>query len=1139
MIERLSTWLEPVVDLSGRHNFSSAPVDSKAWGSQAWTPVIAGRALQVLALTTLVGWIAGWSWLTNWGASLASMRPITALCFLAAGSALAGEAIVNRRVAAGLGWAICAAGVLSLVVIFAGPASANVMRMSQATAIGFILAGVAVASRHHPNYAQAVPFLAGAIVIIAAIALLGYAYGSSDLYALPLFGSLSLPTGAGFLVLAVGLLADPGTRWPEVSLRTALGVLVAGALLPAVVFIAMQSRKAELERAGVIEAAGRELTRSLADAADRKIGERTALLRGLVTSPALKSGDFATFYEQASVAVGADEGWIDVADWDGRQLINTLVPFGTALPAAATTSVMQKAADTGLAQVSDVFIGAVAAGRQLVSVSYPVAGTEWIVNWRMPIDVFLQDTKSLSPEGWILALADRQGLIIARSKDNDKWAGKPAAASAWQMAQQSPSGWSRATTLEGLPVQFGWRQLPSGWVALVGLDDTIVRKAEQALATRLTQGMLVAALLGLLVALLAAAAIGRPLLRLADAADAFGRGEVPASEPSNVREIGFVRAALTKAAELRVATERALLEREALLRSATSNASVGLVMVDIGRRYSFANPAYTRILGLKFSPEELIGKGPAEVLPGVYATQIAPNLDRAFAGERCTFELAKQRAGGECGTYVVVYEPQRDGAGTVAAVIVTIFDITDRKRAEDELRESEERFRKIFENAATGIVIADWHGQVQQCNPAYCALLGFTQAELCQDEFVTRVHPDDRAVNLANIERLKAGETQSFELENRYVDKNGQPVWVHKFVSILRDETGRPAYIVALVTNVTERKRSERALRESEARFAATVQTAADAIIVINERGLVQSINPATERMFGYNANEVIGNNVSLLMPEPHHSAHDGYLAAFCRTGQAKVIGSGREVDGRRKDGSTFPADLSVAEWRVGDQRYFTGIMRDITVRKEHESHVRLIMRELSHRTKNALAVAQAMAWQTARSTTDVDEFQERFSQRIDGLSRSIGLLVRGDWEGVKLHDLLMEQLAPFLDAAARLTCEGPPLVLHPNGAQDLGLVVHELATNASKYGALSAPDGRIVITWTIRTSDQPVLQLDWQEIGGPLIEPPVRCGFGTTVIRDMLARTYKAKTELDFKASGFTWRLEIAAGRIVRETAC
>ncbi|MGZ8387368.1 MAG: HWE histidine kinase domain-containing protein [Rhodoplanes sp.] len=230
--------------------------------------------------------------------------------------------------------------------------------------------------------------------------------------------------------------------------------------------------------------------------------------------------------------------------------------------------------------------------------------------------------------------------------------------------------------------------------------------------------------------------------------------------------------------------------------------------------------------------------------------------------------------------------------------------------------------------------------------------------------------------------------------------------------------------------------------------------------------------------------------------------------------------------------------DLALTEWSVEGRRYFTGIMRDITARKERERHIRLIMGELSHRTKNVLAVVQAMAWQTSRTTTDAKEFQERLSQRVDGLGRSIDLLVRREWEGVDLEDLIRDQLEPFLDHAdARLELSGPSLVLKPNGAQDLGLVLHELATNASKYGALSTPNGRILVDWSVMIGPNAaaIFQMSWKEQGGPPVETPTRIGFGATVIREMMTKTHKGKVSSDFVPEGFMWRLEMEAQRIVR----
>jgi PAS domain S-box-containing protein len=349
---------------------------------------------------------------------------------------------------------------------------------------------------------------------------------------------------------------------------------------------------------------------------------------------------------------------------------------------------------------------------------------------------------------------------------------------------------------------------------------------------------------------------------------------------------------------------------------------------------------------------------------------------------------------------------------------------------------------------------------------------------------------------------------------------------------------GETAGVVIAMIDITARKHAEDALRISETRLSTIVQTAVDAIVVINAQGIVQSFNPSVERIFGYSSDEVVGQNVSILMPEKIAAAHDSYIQSYLETGVGKIINTGREVEGRRKDGTIIQIDLALTEWTLEGRRYFTGIMRDISARKEREQHVRLIMRELSHRTKNVLAVVQAMAWQTARTTDDAQEFKERLSQRVEALSRSIDLLVRHEWEGVGVEELVRNQLAPFLDEDChQLEIDGPPLILEPNGAQDLGLVLHELATNASKYGALSTPTGRIVVGWKIESgpdNSEPLFQMRWSEEGGPPVLPPTRTGFGGTVIRDIMVKSHHANIDVNFAPEGLTWRLEVEAQRII-----
>ena len=335
--------------------------------------------------------------------------------------------------------------------------------------------------------------------------------------------------------------------------------------------------------------------------------------------------------------------------------------------------------------------------------------------------------------------------------------------------------------------------------------------------------------------------------------------------------------------------------------------------------------------------------------------------------------------------------------------------------------------------------------------------------------------------------------------------------------------------------DISEQKRAEEALRESEERCRSVIATAVDAIIVINEAGEIQCINPAGERMFGYAGNELAGRNVSILMPEPYRSAHDRYISAYLETGNAKIIGRGREVEHQRKDGSIFVAELAVTEWRAGGKRHFTGIIRDITERKRYEEQIRLLMSEVNHRAKNMLALVNAVARRTIAATPD--DFIERFGERIQSLAASQDLLVKNEWKGASLHELVSSQLAHFSDLiGTRIELRGPPLVISANAAQPIGIALHELATNAGKYGALSTDRGSVDICWGTRRAEtgERTFFASWREQGGPPVTAPAKQGFGSMVLSSIVRQSLDGHVELDFAEPGVTWKLTCPAKGVV-----
>lgn len=209
----------------------------------------------------------------------------------------------------------------------------------------------------------------------------------------------------------------------------------------------------------------------------------------------------------------------------------------------------------------------------------------------------------------------------------------------------------------------------------------------------------------------------------------------------------------------------------------------------------------------------------------------------------------------------------------------------------------------------------------------------------------------------------------------------------------------------------------------------------------------------------------------------------------------------------------------------------YSGIDIDITERKRQEDRLRLITHELRHRANNTLAVLQAMARQTLRASSNLEDFEKRFDGRIRALADANDLLVRGDWQGVEVGALVEAQLRPFIEGAQghRVTMTGPRVVLPPKAVQTLGLALHELATNASKYGALSLVGGKIAIDWTINQGDEARLAITWHESRGPPVVPPDRSGFGRFVIESMVRSSLGANVTVDFEPEGLIWKAEFA----------
>jgi len=435
----------------------------------------------------------------------------------------------------------------------------------------------------------------------------------------------------------------------------------------------------------------------------------------------------------------------------------------------------------------------------------------------------------------------------------------------------------------------------------------------------------------------------------------------------------------------------------------------------------------------------------------------------------------------------------------------------------------------IVTSSSDAIVSKTLDGIVTSWNAAAVRLFGYSEQEMI-GQSTARLFPPGRE----HEERLILAQIAAGKRVDAYetfrIHEDGELLAVSISPSPVADKRGRVIGAADIVRRV-----SGEALLKSEERCRSIINTAADAIIVIDELGAIQTINPAGERMLGYAMSELAGKNVSVIMPEPYRSAHDRYISAYLETGNAKIIGRGRELEHRRKDGSIFIAELAVTEWRASGKSYFTGIIRDVTERKRYEEQIRLLMSEVNHRAKNMLALVQAVARQTAAATPD--DFIERFGERIQSLAASQDLLVRNEWKGAEVGDLLLSQLAPFSDLiGTRIKLRGPSLVISARAAQPIGIALHELATNAGKYGALSNGNGSVDICWSTGRADtgEETFLISWREKGGPGVAEPSKQGFGSMVLSNIVTQSLDGEADLDFAEHGLTWRLSCPAKAVI-----
>ena len=509
-------------------------------------------------------------------------------------------------------------------------------------------------------------------------------------------------------------------------------------------------------------------------------------------------------------------------------------------------------------------------------------------------------------------------------------------------------------------------------------------------------------------------------------------------------------------------------------------------------------------------------------------TQIVLNEGRAVRGREALLE----RPNGSLVPIMPCPAPLFD-EGRVIGVVNMQIDLTDLKQAEAVVKESESRLADAL--AAGHVMAFDWNavtGLTQRSDNA-ADVLGSNQHELIgspRNIFISQVHPDDRTNLKQCIRALRPGKS-SYALTFRHVRPDGRLVWLEEVARGEFDATGKLLRVKGLTRDITDRKQAEDALAERNAQLTLAGRAGRVGSYAYDVNKGVMQISEGYAAIHGLPA-----GTTETTLCEWRSRVHPDDLRRV-EVFRDQVFANRQKesnIEYRivRSDGEMRWVERRSSASYDGDGRptRVAGVSIDVTERKRAEERQRIFVAELDHRVKNALATVSSVVSQTGIGNRSISDFVAALDGRLRSMAATHELLGARCWEGVSLKELVRRELAPY---AARNNSEvsGAEVVLRAEAGQAMAMVLHELATNAAKYGALSTKEGCVSIRWDRRPSGHPpCLVLEWQEIGGPLVIAPGNPGYGTSTIRDLIPYEFGGTVDLVFAPEGIRCCVELPA---------
>jgi PAS domain S-box-containing protein len=538
----------------------------------------------------------------------------------------------------------------------------------------------------------------------------------------------------------------------------------------------------------------------------------------------------------------------------------------------------------------------------------------------------------------------------------------------------------------------------------------------------------------------------------------------------------------------------------------------GLLLHD-GETVIEANEAFCRMFGI--SRDEAVGSDPMQ-----FVAPQSRDFARMQAARRARGpdEIAGIRQDGTVFPAEVSVERFEYEGRTVR--ISHIRDLTEQKRAEMALRESEERYRALAAATREGVILHDGE-RIVEVNEIFCALHGTARERALGRSAYDFIAPEARVAALVAI---TSGTLEPYETIACREDGSTFPIEVAGRPIVYQGRLMR----VATIRDLSERHVAETALRDSEERFRSFAEASRDVMWVVDAAtGRVEYLSPSFELVWGETRDRAMrdaGRRLELVHPDDRSRVMEALAAT--------LAGDAIEVEYRivRADGAVRWIRDTGFPIRGGDRtvRRAAGLARDITRQKEHETRQRLMLGELNHRVKNTLATVQSIARQTLRYASSPALFQERFEDRLLALSKAHNLLTSKNWERVSLRALLKQELSPYGKGRVQLQ-EAQDVQLPPRSVVALGMALHELTTNAAKYGALSVETGSLSVTWDVSGTLLQRLRITWSERGGPpILSPPASQGFGSRLLERGITSELGGNVKLDFTPAGLDATIEI-----------